>query len=166
MIRFEKRIAGLSQGALQRFVLAARRATGVKGTVNVVITGSAAMRALNHKFRGKNEATDVLSFPAPPSMRDSGSGFAGEIAISADMATENALRLGHGTGIEIKILVLHGILHLAGYDHERDNGRMARREAILREMLRLPSGLIERTDPAARNALKRKRGKGGVRRTA
>jgi probable rRNA maturation factor len=69
---------------------------------------------------------------------------AGEIAISADIARQNAARLGHPAALEIKLLALHGILHLAGMDHERDNGEMARKEAHLRSVLRLPTGLIER----------------------
>ncbi len=101
------------------------------------------MRALNAQFREKNKATDVLSFPAesrvPGKMR-----FAGEIAVSADIAAQNARRLGHSVALEIKVLVLHGILHLAGFDHERDNGEMARKEAKLRQALNLPVTLIER----------------------
>ncbi len=71
-------------------------------------------------------------------------GFAGDIAISAEIAAQNAKRLGHSIAEEIQILALHGILHLAGFDHERDNGRMAGIEANLRAVLGLPVGLIER----------------------
>ena len=70
--------------------------------------------------------------------------FAGDIAISASIASQNARWLGHTPAEEIKILALHGILHLRGYDHERDQGRMARREKQLRAKLHLPLGLIER----------------------
>ena len=76
--------------------------------------------------------------------------FAGEIAISADIACQNALRYGHSPAQEIKVLALHGILHLAGYDHERDNGQMAREEARLRRALGLPSTLIERARESRR----------------
>jgi probable rRNA maturation factor len=69
---------------------------------------------------------------------------AGEIAISADVARQNSARLKHSVGEEVKILALHGILHLAGFDHERDNGEMARKEATLRRSLKLPAALIER----------------------
>jgi probable rRNA maturation factor len=69
---------------------------------------------------------------------------AGELAISADIAMQNAARLGHSAALEVKVLTLHGVLHLAGFDHERDNGQMARKEAKLRMALRLPSALIER----------------------
>jgi probable rRNA maturation factor len=72
---------------------------------------------------------------------------AGDLAISAEIARENATRLGHSLAAEIKILVLHGVLHLAGFDHERDNGEMAREESLLRQRLKLEAGLIERTHP-------------------
>ena len=100
------------------------------------------MRSLNLKFRGKDKATDVLSFPA--SQDDPPQSFAGELAISAQIALRNAVQLGHSPAEEVKILVLHGVLHLAGYDHERDNGAMARKEVNLRRALRLPLSLIER----------------------
>ncbi len=146
MVILEKKIAGLSDDSLSRFVSRTRRAAGLRGRVNVLITGSAAMRSLNSRFRGLNKATDVLSFPSETSiMKDRRTGgFAGEVAISADIALQNALRLGHSAALEVKVLVLHGILHLAGFDHERDNGEMARKEAKLRRTLRLPVGLTER----------------------
>lgn len=97
---------------------------------------------LNARFRGKRMATDVLSFPGPKAVNDC----AGDIAISLDIATRNARSLGHSVGDEVRILVLHGLLHLAGYDHEDDNGEMARREKTLRKKLGLPSGLIERSE--------------------
>ena len=101
------------------------------------------MRGLNSQFRDNNRATDVLSFPAEGRVRGKAQ-LAGEIAISADIAVQNAARLGHSAALEIKVLVLHGILHLAGFDHERDNGEMARKEAKLRQELNLPVALIER----------------------
>jgi probable rRNA maturation factor len=99
------------------------------------------MHALNLRFRGKDCPTDVLSFPPMPGLID---GLAGDVAISADLAADNARLLRHPLAVEIKILVLHAILHLAGYDHERDQGEMARRESSLRRSLGLPEGLIER----------------------
>jgi probable rRNA maturation factor len=142
LVILEKEVAALSAAALERFVRRARRAAGLQGSVNVLVTTGRAVRALNQRFRGKHKDTDVLSFPAPQHGRKGA--FAGDIAISAEIAARNAERLGHSTAQEIKILVLHGILHLAGYDHERDNGRMARKEAKLRQVLRLPGSLIER----------------------
>jgi probable rRNA maturation factor len=104
------------------------------------------MKALNRRFRGKDKATDVLSFPADDDLRKK---FAGEIAISAEIASENARALGHSPAQEVKILVLHGVLHLLGHDHETDHGQMARRENQLRAKLRLPAALIDRTMTAA-----------------
>ena len=141
MVIFQKRVADLTDLALARFVARARRAAGLKGAVNVLITTGAKMKSLNRRFRGKDKPTDVLSFPAEPRPQKP---FAGEIAISADLATQNARDLGHSPAQEVKILVLHGILHLRGYDHECDNGQMARREKQLRAKLYLPLGLIER----------------------
>ena len=155
MVIFQKRVADLSELALARFVARARRAAGLESTVNVLVTSSAAMKSLNRQFRGMDKPTDVLSFAAEP---DAGNALAGEIAISGDMASRNARALGHSHADEVKILVLHGILHLRGYDHERDHGRMARREKQLRATLRLPMGLIERTATtlsASSNAVRR-----------
>ena len=147
MVICQKKVVGLSEHALARFVSRARKAAGLQGSVNVLVTGSAAMRSLNFRFRGKNKATDVLSFPADSPMPSTGktARFAGEVALSAEIAVQNAVHLGHSASVEVKILVLHGILHLAGFDHERDNGEMARKEANLRRKLRLPDALIERT---------------------
>lgn len=145
LVILQKKIAGLNEATLGRFVLRARKAVGLHASVNVLVTSSAAVRALNRQFRGKNKATDVLSFPAAkPAGRNERQKLAGDIAISADIARENSVRLGHSVAQEIKILALHGILHLVGFDHERDNGEMARKEATLRRALRLPPALIER----------------------
>ena len=141
MVIFQKRVPDLTQLALDRFLARARQAVGLKGTVNVLLTSSAEMKSLNRRFRGKDKPTDVLSFPAEP---DAQKQVAGEIAISAEIASQNARALGHSPAEEVRILVLHGVLHLRGYDHECDNGQMARREKQLRAKLRLPLGLIER----------------------
>ena len=144
MVIFQKRVTDLTELALSRFVARARRAAGLKGLVNVLITSSAEMKSLNRRFRGKDKATDVLSFPAEPGAQAQ---VAGEIAISAEIASQNARALGHSPAEEVKILVLHGVLHLGRYDHECDQGQMARREKQLRAKLHLPLGLIERTEP-------------------
>jgi len=143
VVIFQKRVADLTDLALSRFVARARRAAGLKGMVDVLVTSNAEMKILNRRFRGKNQATDVLSFPSGAD--DPRQGFAGEIAVSAEFAAQNARALGHTCAHEVKILVLHGVLHLKGYDHESDHGQMARRENQLRVSLGLPSGLIERT---------------------
>ena len=142
MVIFQKRVAGLTELSLDRFLARARRALGLKGTVNVLVTSGAEMKSLNRRFRGKDKPTDVLSFPSDS---EAGSQLAGEIAISSEIASKNARLLGHPPAEEIKILVLHGLLHLRGFDHESDNGEMARREQLMRVKLRLPSGLIERS---------------------
>jgi probable rRNA maturation factor len=82
---------------------------------------------------------------------------AGEVAVSAEIARENAEGLGHSVADEVKILVLHGMLHLAGFDHERDNGEMARKESRLRRQLKLDAGLIERMQPRNRAPAARRR---------
>ena len=151
MVIFQKPVADLTELALSRFVSRASRAAGLQGAINVLLTSSADMRALNRRFRGKNKATDVLSFPAEPGANRQ---FAGEIAISSEIAARNARALGHFPAEEVKILVLHGILHLRGLDHERDTGQMARREKQLRAKLHLPPGLIER---ATTSVARRKR---------
>ena len=143
VVIIQKRVPDLTGLALTRFVARARRAAGLKGVVDVVVTSNAEMKMLNRRFRGKNKPTDVLSFPAAAD--DPRKKFAGEIAISAEIAAHNARALGHTCNQEIKVLVLHGVLHLKGYDHERDHGQMARRENQLRARLGLSSGLIGRT---------------------
>jgi probable rRNA maturation factor len=145
LVILQKKIVSLSQAMLEGFMGRVRRAAKLKGSVNVLVTSSAEVRSLNRRFRGKNKATDVLSFPAG-SVRTSKQLVAGDIAISADIAAQNAVSLGHSVAEEVKILTLHGILHLAGFDHERDNGQMARKEIALRRRFRLPTGLIERAE--------------------
>lgn len=158
MVILRRKIVGLSETSLANFLLRARKSVGLKGSVTLVVTSSQEMHSLNARFRGMKKATDVLSFPADSQAQDRP--VAGEIAISADIARQNAARLGHSAAVEVKVLALHGILHLAGFDHERDNGRMARKEADLRRKLRLPCTLIERAgygsgEPADRTGTSR-----------
>ena len=142
MVTLKKRVPGVEVAAMERFVRRACRAAKLTGLVSVLITNDPEMRSLNKRFRGKDSATDVLSFPAVPGLPGK---LAGDLAISADIAAHNAKEFGHDTAEEIKILILHGVLHLAGYDHEADDGRMARKERRLRRDLGLPVTLIERT---------------------
>jgi len=143
---------------LQRFLRAAQRQVGISGEVNVLITSNAKMRRLNRDFRGKDKTTDVLSFPAA---QNGNVELAGDIAISREIARRNARALGHSLETELKVLLLHGLLHLAGHDHETDRGEMAALEQKLRARLRLPTALIERTTKApaggGRNHVKNKR---------
>ena len=108
------------------------------GDVCVALVSDARMRALNRQFRGKDKVTDVLSFPAERR------GFLGDIVIASGVAKKQAKAAGHRLNTEIRILALHGLLHLAGYDHDADDGKMARVEARLRKTAGLPEGLIER----------------------
>lgn len=147
MVIFRKRITGLSRSTLERFVLRAKRAVRLRDTVNVLVTNSSELRSLNRQFRGADKATDVLSFPSASPTTGPARSVAGEVAISADIARDNADQLGHSLAEEVKILVLHGILHLAGFDHERDHGEMARKECQLRRRLNLPASLTERAQP-------------------
>jgi probable rRNA maturation factor len=147
LVIIQERVAGLNEAALAKFVARARRVAGLRGAVSVLVTSSRELQGLNHRFRGKNKPTDVLSFPAMPGLMH---GFAGDVAISAEIAARNARRLGHTVAEEIRILTLHAVLHLAGYDHERDNRKMERKEARLRKSLGLPVGLIERSGRRAR----------------
>jgi probable rRNA maturation factor len=158
LVILQKRVAALSQASLERFVLRARRAAGLRGTIDVLVASSAALHTLNRKFRGKDRATDVLSFPSPDALSTNNQGkaiHAGDIAISAEIAAQNATRLGHSAAEEVKLLVLHGILHLAGFDHERDNGQMALKEMKLRRELGLPVALLQRSQIAPRQSSKR-----------
>jgi probable rRNA maturation factor len=108
-------------------------------SIACLVTGDAEVRRLNRQFRGQNSATDVLSFPSSEK-----NGFAGDLAISVDRARRQAAEHGHSLEDELRILILHGALHLTGLDHENDAGRMARSEARWRRRLGLPMGLIER----------------------
>lgn len=117
---------------LRNFLKSMVKSLGSKGEITCLITTDAELRRLNRKFRGKNYATDVLSFPPD------------EMAISLDRAAEQAKELGHSLDAELRILMLHGFLHLRGMDHETDSGEMRRAESRWRKKLGLPSGLIER----------------------
>jgi probable rRNA maturation factor len=118
-----------------------------RGTVNVAIVSDATMRRLNREYRGRNRATDVLSFATESgrSRRAGGSRKClGDIVIARGVAAAQARRQGHPLATEFRVLALHGLLHLLGYDHESDDGRMRRAEARLRARGGLPVGLIER----------------------
>jgi probable rRNA maturation factor len=159
LVVLEKRVPGLTEAALARFVTRACRVAGLRGSLDVLITDSTKIRSLNRQFRGKNEATDVLSFPSPAANLNGHGACAGDIAVSADVAADSAACFGHSVSEEIKVLALHGILHLAGFDHESDNGDMARKETQLRQLLKLPSALIERVHSSNSGPLTRKKRK-------
>ena len=118
-----------------------------RGDLSVAIVSDRRMRALNRQFRGKDKVTDVLSFPASDrsaSSAPSAAGFLGDVVIAAGVAKVQARVAGHTIQTEVRVLALHGLLHLLGYDHESDNGTMARVEARLRKKAGLKEGLIER----------------------
>lgn len=142
-IAFSRRLR-LSQ--LESFVERATRAAKLRGDVSVLLTGDKQIRRWNREFRGKNKPTDVLSFPAAPvDGSEEPMPIAGDLAISLETAERQAAEHGHSLMEELKVLSLHGVLHLAGYDHETDSGEMARTELRLRARLGLKSALIERT---------------------
>lgn len=132
-----------SARALSLFATKAQRALGLSGEVNIYITSSREMQDLNRRYRRKNEPTDVLSFPSGVP------GVGGDIAISLEIAAANAAEIGHTLATEVKVLILHGLLHLAGFDHEKDGGEMLARETAMRREFGLPVGLIERTQAVA-----------------
>ena len=112
--------------------------TRARGTVTVAIVPDDEVRRLNRRYRHKNVTTDVLSFSSEEP------GDLGDVVIAAGVAGRQAQEAGHATQVEYRILALHGLLHLLGYDHEKDDGRMARLEAKLRRRGGLREGLIER----------------------
>lgn len=139
---------GLARRELRHF--AARLQEQVAGgrSFDCLITSDDEIRRLNKQFRKKNSATDVLSFPAAAGgVPHWNGGSMGELAISWDRARAQAAEYGHEPQDEIRVLMLHGVLHLTGMDHENDGGRMERREARWRKRLNLPAGLIERVRP-------------------
>jgi probable rRNA maturation factor len=109
-----------------------------RGAMTVAIVSDARVRALNRQYRKKDTPTDVLSFPARER------GFLGDVVIASGVAARQAREAGHSLAIEVRVLALHGLLHLLGYDHERDDGRMARLERRLRKRGGLREGLTER----------------------
>lgn len=129
---------------LRPFLSLAQKAVPLAGEVSVLLTSDREIRRLNRTFRRKDKATDVLSFPAPEFPENT----AGDLAVSLDTAARQAKRFGHTLEVEVKILLLHGLLHLAGLDHETDRGEMAAQEEQLRRRFHLPTTLIARNGAA------------------
>jgi probable rRNA maturation factor len=134
------RQAGAGTRALGAWLKKIAPATA-RGDVTIALVSDRRMRALNRQFRGKDYATDVLSFPSDER------GFLGDIVIALGVARRQAREAGHTAQTELRVLSLHGLLHLLGYDHEFDDGKMARVEARLRRKAGLTEGLIERARP-------------------
>ena len=141
LVLFRRAPAGLERPALQEFARTLRGLIAKGREFHCLISDDRELRRLNRQFRGADYATDVLSFP----LNDSG--LLGELAISAERAAAQAREFGHSRLDEIRILMLHGVLHLVGMDHETDRGAMARAEARWRKRLGLPMGLIGRVRP-------------------
>ncbi len=137
---------------LEGFLARARRALHLPADAfGVCFVTDATIARWNLRYRGEKRATDVLSFPADDRGRrnhqrtrkerrkyaGSSNSYLGDIAIAPAVALRNARRYGRTLENEIRILILHGVLHLLGYDHESDTGQMDRREQRLRRALRL-----------------------------
>ena len=132
--------------------------SAARGAVTVVLLTDARVRELNRRFRKRDRPTDVLSFPsAADEPRADRQRYLGDVVIAAGVARRQAKEAGHSIQTELRVLALHGLLHLLGYDHERDAGRMARLERRLRRKGGLREGLIERRPRRRRSARTRPR---------
>ena len=141
-VTFRRAAADVRPRALALFARKLETEVAKGRRFDCLITSDAELRKLNREFRGKDYATDVLSFPGMG--RPGGPSHLGDLAISIGRARAQAKEFGHTTEQELRILMLHGLLHLIGMDHETDGGRMARAERRWRRELGLPNGLIER----------------------
>ena len=142
-VMFRRAPANLRRRSIEKFALQLQAEVSKGRPFDTLITGDAELRRLNRDFRGKDYPTDVLSFGLPNRDRE---GAVGDLAISLARARAQARAFGHSVEQEIQILMLHGLLHLLGYDHETDGGRMARAEKRWRARLGLPGSLIERVE--------------------
>jgi probable rRNA maturation factor len=158
-VRFRRVPASLRRAPIERFARTLQKEIAKGRPFDILIAGDAELRRLNRDFRGQDYTTDVLSFPSEvgqasacqrplagaSSLTLSNTGaFLGDIAISLGRARAQAREFGHTIEQEVQILMLHGVLHLMGHDHESDSGAMARAEKRWRAKLGLPNGLIER----------------------
>jgi len=150
-VTFRRVPTGIRPLATERFARKLQAELTKGRPFDCLIAGDDTLRRLNREFRGMDHVTDVLSFPASPQLTKSPpaktGGTLGDIAISLPRARAQARRLGHRAEEEIRILMLHGLLHLLGMDHAADSGRMARAERRWRARLGLPAGLLERARP-------------------
>ena len=158
-VQFRRAAPDVRPRAVARFARKLQKEIAGGRAFDILITGDAELRKLNRKFRGQDYATDVLSFPSRidllafpgtptgttqarmPVLQD---GLLGDVAISLARARAQAREFGHSAEQEVRILMLHGLLHLLGMDHASDGGRMARAERRWRIKLGLPNGLIDR----------------------
>ena len=124
--------------------LARAAPASARGSVAIAVVSDSRMKQLNRRYRRQNKTTDVLSFPPVATSLGRPRRFLGDLAIARGMAARQARQWGHSTAVELRVLALHGLLHLLGYDHETDRGEMGRLEERLRRRAGLPSGLITR----------------------
>lgn len=138
--------AGFDREALEGFARTLQKRIAGGKQFHCRITGDAEMRRFNLDYLGKDYPTDVLSFPSED---QEVSGYLGDLAISRQRAAAQSRQFGHSLTEEIQLLLLHGLLHLTGLDHERDDGGMARVERNWRAKLKLPVSLTERSQTTA-----------------
>lgn len=129
---------------LRQFARKLQRRVAGGSAFTCLITNDNELRRLNREFLGRDYATDVLSFPGVPAH-----GALGDIAVSIERAEAQAQEFGHCRLDELRILMLHGLLHLNGMDHERDDGEMERAERRYRAEFNLPLTLIARASGGA-----------------
>lgn len=139
LISYRRKPARIDTKQIESFAELLRARVAKRRVFHCLITGDAELRRLNREFRGKDYATDVLSFPSGDP-----AGGLGDLAISLARARAQAAEWRHGLETEVRILMLHGVLHLLGMDHEADSGEMRRAELRWRKAFNLPAGLIER----------------------
>ena len=145
--------ACIALSPLRRYLSDLRRLLGVTGGFHVCLGRDLEVRELNRRFRGLDAPTDVLSFPEDgPSRR-----LLGELIVSVDTARRQAAEQGHPLETELRILILHGLLHLLGWDHETDAGEMRAKEEALRRRLGLPQSLTARNGGASHRPPRRRR---------
>lgn len=147
LITYRRTPATLDRSLLESFAETLRARVAGGRLFHFRITNDKELQTLNREFRKKDYATDVLSFPHAEEARadrKSAPQYMGDVAISWQRARAQAGEWGHSIEDEIRILMLHGLLHLRGMDHEGDSGAMARTEQRWRRKFGLPAGLIER----------------------
>lgn len=142
-IRFYRLPRSIDRKPIERFGVSLHSRVARGREFTCLVTTDAELQRLNRTFRRKDYATDVLSFPADRECA-AADRYLGDIAISWQRAQEQAAEFGHAIETEIQVLMLHGVLHLLGLDHETDGGRMARAESRWRRAFGLPRGVIER----------------------
>lgn len=148
-ITYRRKPATLDTAALETYAQVLQDRIARKREYHCLITNDGELQALNREFRGQDYPTDVLSFPAAPP-------YLGDVAISLQHARAQAREFAHSLEDELRILLLHGVLHLTGLDHESDTGQMARAEQRWRRKFSLPTSLTERVKPVPKTAKGRK----------